>query len=261
MDTTPHPESSAQRAFAAACLDPETSVPTNVRGMSREQRRFSVYRNNVVVSLLEALAAKFPATQAVVGEDFFREAARIFLRASPPRSPVLWRFGDDFPDFLDAFAPAAALAYLPDLARLEVAVQTAFHAADAAPLTPADLARLAPEAAAHLRLTLHPAAYLVRSTHPVATIWRMNRGAEPLAEITNWTGEDALVTRPELDVRVVALPDGAAAFLDHLSAGQTLGDAAEAALRTPGADLSRILGAVVPAGALLVSPASSETQP
>lgn len=256
MKPRPHPEAEAEGAFAAACLDPGAPPPGNLRAESPAwaERRFAVYRNNVVVSLMEALAAKFPATEAVVGAEFFRAAARLFVRAHPPRSPLLWRFGDEFPRFLEAFAPTADLAYLPDLARLEATVQAAFHAPDAAPLSPEALARLTPEAAMGLPLALHPAAHLLRSEHPVATIWRMNRGLVPLGVIADWSGEDALVTRPELDVRVIALPHGGAAFLERVSLGARLGEAADAVLKVPGADLSRILGAVISAGALVSSP-------
>lgn len=249
----PHPEAPAQQAFARACLDPEAPVPANLSALSpeRARRRFSIYRNNVWVSLLEAMAARFPAVEAVVGADFFREAARQYVRARPPSSPILARLGGDFPEFLAAFEPAAGLDYLPDLARLELAAGEAYHAADAESLAGETLAALSPEEAGALHLRLHPAARLLRSAHPVATIWRMNLGHEPLGPIAAWAGEDVLVTRPAFTVEVQALPPGGAALLEALTAGASLGDAAQAALAHPGADMGRILGALVSAGALL----------
>lgn len=256
---------STDAAFAAACLDPEAPVPANVRAASpeRARRRFAIYRNNVVVSLMEALAATFPATERVVGEAFFKEASRQFVRAHPPRGPILWQYGDAFPRFLESFAPAEELAYLPDLARLELAALSAFHAADAPALSPDALARLSPEDAMGLRVALHPALRLVRSDHPIATIWRMNRDVEPLGPILPWAGEEALVARPEHHVRIRALPPGGAAFLERIGArpgpdgptpaGVSLGDAVGAALPVPGADIARILGVVLAAGALMSS--------
>ncbi len=92
-------------------------------------------------SLIDALRTKFPATERIVGEEFFRAMARVFVIAHPPRSKILHTYGDDFGDFIAAFEPAAELAYLADVARLEAARTRAYHAADATPLTPADFAR------------------------------------------------------------------------------------------------------------------------
>ena len=94
-----------QKRFAAALLDRSKPVPEGIR--SRPRRRFAVYRNNVHVSLIEALATRFPVCRALTGDEFFRAMARDFVTARPPRSPVLMTYGDDFGDFIDGFAPAA----------------------------------------------------------------------------------------------------------------------------------------------------------
>ncbi|MEZ5722575.1 MAG: DNA-binding domain-containing protein [Paracoccaceae bacterium] len=60
-------------------------------------KRFDVYRNNVVVSLSEALATGFPVVRKLVGEAFFSAMAGVFVRAHPPRSPVLTMYGEGFP--------------------------------------------------------------------------------------------------------------------------------------------------------------------
>ena len=63
-----------QLAFGAALLDPDLPLPAGVTGPNgkKAQRRFAVYRNNVTVGLVDALAAIFPAIQRLVGEGFFR---------------------------------------------------------------------------------------------------------------------------------------------------------------------------------------------
>ena len=91
-----------ESSFAQALLDPERPVP---RGIS-PARRFSVYRNNVVAGLVKALASRFPAVERIVGEEFFAAMARAFVVARPPRSAVLASYGEEFADFIAAFAPA-----------------------------------------------------------------------------------------------------------------------------------------------------------
>lgn len=256
----------AQAAFAAACLDPDLSAPAGiavaVAGAGERARRFAVHRNNVVASLTDVLAANFPAVRSLVGEEFFRAAAGVFVRAHPPATPVMARYGDGFADFLAAFPPAAGVPCLADVARLEMLVLEAFHAADAVPLAPADLSGLAPEAAGRLRLALHPAARRMRSRWPVTALWEMNTGRRPLAEPASWEGEEVLVSRPRWRVEVTALPPGAPTFLDAAaSRAASLAEAAEAALRTAGADLAPILHTLLAAGALVRRDAPSEETP
>jgi hypothetical protein len=221
-----------QSAFANALLDLERPPPPGVgaAGEADPRRRFAVHRNNMVAGLVKTLAARFPAVVKIVGTEFFDVMARAFVLAHPPRSPLLACYGDAFPDFIDAFAPVREVAYLADVARIEAARTSAYHAADAAPLGADAFAALAIEAASTLRLELHPSVAIIRSPHPIVTIWAMNSGGRPLAPIENWCGEDALVARPHLEVEVHLLPPGGAEFLLALAAGLPLGEAAQHAL-------------------------------
>lgn len=243
-----------QSRFAQALLDRDQSVPAGLTSHSgpRPARRFSVYRDNVAVGLIRALAVRFPATERIVGEEFFAAMAHAFIGRHPPRSPLLLRYGEDFPNFIERFEPAAGLPYLPDVTRLEMARGKAYHAADQAPLDTSVLAAFPAERLPGLGFVLHPSAALVRSPHPIVTIWAMNTGELPLAPIEDWIGEDALVIRPHLTVLVQRLPAGGAAFLDALASGRPLGSAAEAAFaETAGFDLTQSLAGLIGAGAIV----------
>ncbi len=236
-----------EASFAAALLDPDAPVPDAIAAPHRS--RFAIYRNNVVLSLTEALATRFPAVRRVVGEEFFAQAARLFVVRHPPVSRMLAVYCDGFGEFLDALPAWANLPYLGDLARLEAARTHAYHAADATPLGPDRLARLSPETLGDLRLTLHPAVAIIESIHPIVTIWAMNAGEWPLREITDWRGEAALVSRPAFEVEVHALPPGGAPFLKALAGSATLADAAVLAeAAAPAFDLAVNLAALFSAG-------------
>lgn len=222
-----------QAAFAAALLDPDHALPPGLHAADTDER-FAVYRNNVTSGLIRALAAGFPAVQSVVGEEFFAAMAALFVRVSPPQSPVLLQYGEAFPAFLETFQPAADLPYLADLARLELAYRRAFHAADAVPLGGEALHDVAPERIGELRVSLHPALQLLHSPHPVATIWAMNTGRQALAEITDWRSEDILVLRPQVSVDVILLAPGETEFLQALQSGATLTAAAASAFDASG---------------------------
>jgi hypothetical protein len=246
------PESPYSATFAAGLLDPGRPVPSIVAGPRGKAatRRYAVYRNNVTVSLIEALAAAYPATRRITGPDFFRAMARAHVRASPPTSPLLFEYGRGFPDFIAGYEHAQAMPWLPDVARIERAWLDAYHAADAEPLTPSALAGIAPARLAGAVLTPHPATRIVRSAYPAVSIFAANRRDGPVGRITTRGAEDALIARPELEVAVRRLPPGGALFLERLAAGAPLGLAAEAAIaEAPGFDLASGIAALLEAGA------------
>lgn len=243
-----------QSRFAAALTDPVVPVPQGLTSWTgpQPQRRFAVYRNNVAAGLTGAIASRFPATQAIVGEVFFSAMAVEFVRAHPPRSPLLLCYGDDFPDFVEGFAPAKEIAYLPDIIRLEAARGRAYHAADAASLDTATLAILPPERLADLVFVPHPSLSILRSPHPVVSIWAMNAGEAQLQPIEDWRAEDAMVVRPHMTVEVRRLPPGGAAFLRALADGACLAAAVVSATEDEAAfDLSANLAGALQSGAFV----------
>jgi hypothetical protein len=250
-------------SFAAALLDPGLPVPHGVVSDNAPSlnRRFAVHRNNVVAGLVEALEARFPAVEQIVGKEFFVAMARAFIQKRPPRSLLLATYGDEFAEFIGAFEPAHELPYLADVARIEAARTRAYHAADAAPLGVSELAQLDAKALSGLRLDLHPSLEIVRSAHPVFTIWAMNSGAQKLEPIETWTAEDALIVRPYLDVEVRLLPPGGAAFLRALAEGRSLDVAADAALADDAAfDLTGSLAALIGRGLAIGSTPSEPNE-
>jgi hypothetical protein len=217
-----------QREFRLALLNREREAPASVRGSARAARRFDVYRNNVLISLTEALATRFPVCLVLVGDEFFRATAGAFVELCPPRSPVLMEYGDDFGNFLDTFPPARALPYLGDVARLEAARTRAYHAADAEPLSPDELA--VPPCAWHeTRACLHPSVQLVRSDYSVVSIWEAHQAGGTPSEIDATAPEDALVVRPHLEIEIHRLPPGGAVFAMKLLDGATFHEAARKA--------------------------------
>ncbi len=240
-----------ETSFADALLDAGQPIPHGIiaHNAAIPTRRFAVYRNNVVVGLRKALNSRFPAVENITGEEFFAAMAQIFVTEQPPRSPLLVNYGDEFPGFIAAFEPARELPYLADVARLEAARTRAYHAADATPLGAEHFAALDAGSLGAIRIKLHPSVEIVRSLYPVVTIWAMNSGEQELAAIEDWRGEDAVISRPHLEVEVRALPPGGAAFLAALAAGSPLGEAAEAAAADdPKFDLTGNLAGLIGSG-------------
>jgi hypothetical protein len=246
MSVAPVAGTSAQAALAAALLDPARPCPGGLVAWngSDPAARLAVHRNNVVASLVDALAATFPVVQDLVGVDFFRAMAAVFVRTHPPRTRVLARYGDALPAFVESFAPARSVPYLADVARLEFERLRALHAADAEPVSSEAVAHAleAQECAGKLRLACHPSVSTVVSACAVVSIWAAHQGAGDLATVDPHVPESALVCRPGLDVLVLRLPPGAAAFLDAVRQGLCLAESARvAAADAPAFDLPATL--------------------
>jgi hypothetical protein len=250
------PDNSSDRftfasAFSSGLLHPDKHTPVFVSGPDEKVavKRYNVYRNNVTVSLIDALGAVFPVTRRITGEDFFRAMARFHIRATPPTSPLLFEYGRDFPEFIESYAFARPVPWLADVARLERAWLDAYHAADSETLTPDTLASLPSESITSTVFAPHPAVQIVRSDFAIVSILGANRGEERVEPFDAFSPEDALISRPRLEVVVRRLPVGGASFLEHLVSGDTLGEAAAAAFEVNSAfDLSANIAGMVKAG-------------
>jgi hypothetical protein len=237
--------------FSAALLSPDAATPALVTGPrgKRADKRYNVYRNNVTVSLIAALASIYPAVERITGTDFFRAMVRFHVRQTPPTSPLLFEYGRDFPEFIDHYDYAADMPWLSDVARIERLWLDSYHAADAPALTAEALSAVPPENLGILTFKPHPATRLFSSTHPAVTIFAMNRSAGPVGRVDD-RPEDGLITRIDDEVIVRLLAPGNATFLRALLDGQCLTTAVAAAFEAePAFDLPGAIGEMIAAGA------------
>ena len=212
------------------------------------EQRLSVYRNTFVSSLANALRLSYPAAFRLVGAEFFEGAAQIFARERPPRGAYLDEYGAELPEFLASFPPAASLAYLPDVARLEWAVNRALHAPDVEPLDVVRLAGLEPTDHDRVRFVTHPSVSLLRADFPVDAIWRavLAQDDTALAAIDPSAGPVRLmVQRLATGVDVTRTDERAWRFAAGLCASQPLGAALDASV---GIDAPALLAEHIAAG-------------
>src|SRR6266446_1624543 len=216
--------------------------------------RLAIYRHHVFTTLTAALQAVYPVVCRLVHERFFAFAAHEFVRHHPPAGPCLFEYGRQFPAFLAGFPPCRALGYLPDVARLEWALNAALHAADAVPLDLARLRQLDADQSEGVIFEFEPSVALVASPYPVDKIWRANQpAADPGTVVDLGDGGVALeVRRLDDDVVFRALTPPHYVFRRALSDGRRLGDAAAAAAaEDAGFDLAEALRALLDERALV----------
>ncbi len=194
--------------------------------------RLDIYRNTFASVLTTALRLSYPAVHRLVGAEFFEGAARIFIEAHPPTSACLDDYGEEFPGFLSDFEPAASLAYLPDVAALEWAVNRALHAPDVEPLDPLRLAALGEPERARVCLVPHPSLSLVRVDHPADLIWRAVLEEDHAALSAIDPGADSawlFVQRLPTGVEIRRMSESAWSFTSALCTGRSLANALDEA--------------------------------
>ena len=232
-----------QRAFAAHLSGEDQ--PALIAEIAPAATRLRIHRHHMLDSLASALAATFPTVQAVVGADFFGGLARAFIGQSLPGQPVLAEYGAGFAAFIAGHDACRDLPYLADVARLDWALNLAFHAPAGGRLTAADLAAMPADQLPSLRLGLAPGTVLVASPYPVDRIWAASQPGAAADPVDLATGSVRLLVlrRPD-DSAFVALSAGEAAFVTGLGEGLSLEEAAGRA--EAGFDLStcfaRLLG-------------------
>lgn len=218
--------------FAAALLKDSVTCPPGLHTWngSDPAQRFAVHKNNVTASLIDVLANTYPVTLALVGEDLFREMARLFVRASPPRSPVLALYGDTFPAFIQGFTPASSLPFLADLARLEMLYVQSYYAAEATSVVASEIAGLLADERrlAQTHLTLHPAVAVSSFRYAAVSLWAAHQHRAPtgsLSRINLEQAEAAMLMRRGLVVEIFRIEEGAVTFIDNLRNGATFAEA------------------------------------
>ena len=119
-----------QAAFAAHLSGRDRpELVAAIGGDSRTAlQRLQLHRHHVTRSVGTALAATFPTVAAVVGQEFLGLLARDFMVGTALGDPVLSRHGEHFPQFVAAKQDTLGLPYLADVARLDWALNVAFHA-------------------------------------------------------------------------------------------------------------------------------------
>lgn len=216
-------------------LSPDLQKSFQTTSKKSSQQRFAIYQNNVFYSLTTALGDLYPVIKKLVGDDFFTGTAGVYFRQHPPQKAAMVFLGENFADFLRNFEHTKTMAYLPDVAALELARHRAYHAVDKAPLTAEAMALVAPELLAQSMIKLHPSLQCIQSPEPIFSIWQNNqeeasdshKAANQQESVQLGEPQQVFIVRPVYSVDMYQVPDDIYAFIQYLQQGCTLTKAIE----------------------------------
>jgi hypothetical protein len=205
----------------------------------------SIYRNNTVISLTEALATTFPVVVRLVDRRFFDFAADSFIKDNLPTSRCLSEYGRNFPAFLSVFTPAAGLPYLPEVAELEWLISRLRVAEPLPPISVSALLEIVEFDFERIVFHIDPTIGYFVSRFPVDSIWMDNQPDAPSVALSPRTGDVHLEVHAHQGVRLGRLDPAVWHFRSRVARGEALGDALQNASRISNSfDLAQALAAL-----------------
>lgn len=133
--------------------------------------RLEIYVNAYRGRLTEVLADNYPILYRAMGDEGFRALADAYISAHPSGFRSVRWYGDRLTDFIARNADSVPHPALADIARMDWAMSEAFDAADATPLTHADVADIAPERWPAMRFEMIPSFRLIQVDWAVEALW------------------------------------------------------------------------------------------
>ncbi|WP_428419743.1 putative DNA-binding domain-containing protein [Methylibium sp.] len=219
---TGQPLSDQQLRLRVAIVGDEAAAAAVSGGLLRPRAGGSllnIYRHAYRARLKAALRENHGRLPQVMGDEAFDALAEAYVAEHPSRHPSIRWFGEHLAAFMETRPELAPHPSLPDLARLEWALRTAFDAGDASPLRAEALQTLAAQDWPALRFTPLPSAQLVALRWAIEPLWRALQAHDPHAadepELPEPEPHDhlLLVWRPQLETRWRSLDALEAALL------------------------------------------------
>jgi Putative DNA-binding domain len=186
------------------------------------------YRANLYHHLIASLESTYPTLKALLAEDLWTELAKEYTQCDARSHWDLNLYGQDLSSFLSSVLDPASSDIFYDAARLDGAVQKALFIKTDPPLQAQDLVKISPDLLGSLILTPQDTSFLLRSKHPIVSIWKAVQQALPFT--LTGQGETALVSQGAGGgLLIKTLSDCDAAFTEHLINGANLDKALTAA--------------------------------
>lgn len=162
-----------QEDFKSAILKGEKKFASRIVKLARgnEAKEFSIYQDDSLVRLTDFLANDYKLLREYLGETQFVAMAQTYISAHPSQYPNARWFSLHLADFLRRFKPFEHHPEIQELAALELALNSAFDAPEATPLTFAELNALAPEMLNTIILSFHLSAVRLTFKQNTSSIW------------------------------------------------------------------------------------------
>lgn len=214
-----------QLEFAESLINEEQPIT-----MATPASHIWIHRNNITVNLLNILKETYPLLRQLLGEDYFLQTAKQYIRQYPSCNSNLYDYGEYFFSFLATQTALSHLPYLEEVAHFEWATHHIFFAADCVPLDMTALNKISPEQYSTIHFTLNPACELLAFKFPILKIIDLCHGHLSDNIDINDGGVNLLIIRQDNEIKLIPLPANEFHFLKALQDNQSFEKALNIAL-------------------------------
>lgn len=190
----------------------------------------SIYKNNIAVTLLQALKSTYPLVNKLLGNDFFICMAKGYIQKYPSRSGNLSDYGEYFSEYLSNQPSLSTLDYVFEVAQFEWICNSLFAVTDHPPLDKNKLASFQKEKYDDICFVLNSAARLIQCRYPLIKIIELCQNEQ--ADNINLEKDvsNLLILRCEFEMMLFLLTNAEFTFLTALDNNQTLSNALNLAI-------------------------------
>jgi hypothetical protein len=137
------------------------------------ERGLGIYRNNLLHTLIDVLAANFPVLQKVLTDKVFMFCARAYIYEHPSVSGDLNAYGSGFSGFLAKIPELKEHPYLNDLGNFEYLLEQVYYATSDEPTTGEMLQKRISNEGEATRLNLRASMQILQTSHIIHPIWKV----------------------------------------------------------------------------------------
>ena len=157
-----------QQGFLDQLLNIDSVLPT---AAEQHQHRIWIYQNNVFAVLQEYLSGVFEATVGLVGADFFKQMAQVFIQKNPPGAGNIHTYGHNFADIVGEVSGLQGLPYIGDVIDYEWALHKAYYDHLGQQIDPNEIPQ---DELLVMPIALNDSASLIESRYPIYEIHRQS---------------------------------------------------------------------------------------
>ncbi|MFT5136359.1 MAG: hypothetical protein ACI8XV_001390 [Arenicella sp.] len=185
------------------------------------KHRLWIYQNNVFAATREYLEEVYPAVLGLVGDQFFKQMAQVFVQNNPPSEGNVYLFGQDFDSVIVQFDALQEMPYLVDLMHYEWVLHKAYFASLANCIDPnmTEQSELL-----SMPLCFNPSVAIIHSKYPIYEIHRQSLPgyADEVAIELNQSQDSLIVYKQDHAVVSRILNEDEAIFVDVLANSENI---------------------------------------
>jgi len=213
-----------QENFIKEILDTENITP---HAIEAHKPRIWVYQNNVYGATVEYLEAVFPAVSGVVGSDYFKQMARLFIKKKPPQKGNIHLYGQSFSTITKTLSGLKKIPYLKDLISYEWALHYAYYAVNNIDI---DVSAMSQEELLTTDICFNDSVAIINSMFPLYEIHRQSL-PDYLAKVSidlSDSQDTLIVYKKDFEVQTKVLDQNELVFLKTIDESDNLLQAIEA---------------------------------